>query len=297
MAPWTSEKLTTRSLLFCSLRRFLASINPEKTFDRLLFSTQKTAALRALENERKDRWFSDPYAATLAGPVAMSQARAFMRKKKNRNARSRISIRTLFFDTFVKENLHEGMQLVILGAGMDARVFRMDCISESNPVFEVDTSSVFDMKRQLLRQMNRQPSSRAPLIYVQSGVSSASWQEEIITAGFKPDVATVWLLEGLINYLSEETSRNLLRAIEQISASGSTLCLSTVPKKAEQRKRYKSCMPDPHTFLTELGFSVKKISAYKTSGNGDGDHILLEDDADRREGAYIFVIAEKKQDV
>ncbi|HEY2427576.1 MAG TPA: SAM-dependent methyltransferase, partial [Acidimicrobiales bacterium] len=98
------------------------------------------AALRAAESERSDRLFADPYAARFVAaaewvPGATSPALAVW-----------VAIRTRFLDELVLDATSgKCRQVVLLGAGLDTRAFRLDWPAGVR-VFEVDVPDVLDFK-------------------------------------------------------------------------------------------------------------------------------------------------------
>ena len=81
-----------------------------------------TAAARALEDERRDRLFTDPYSKLLAGDEGMKLLEDF-----NEAFTLVEAIRTRFFDDAIAEAIRNGIkQFVVLGAGLDTRPYRME---------------------------------------------------------------------------------------------------------------------------------------------------------------------------
>jgi hypothetical protein len=82
-----------------------------------------TAAVRALETQRPDRLFADPWANALAGETGSAWIRG-----KSADSVVPIVLRTRYFDDYLKRiNEQENIrQIVLLGAGLDTRAFRLD---------------------------------------------------------------------------------------------------------------------------------------------------------------------------
>src|SRR5205085_5608690 len=101
----------------------------------------------AVESERPDAHFRDPYARALAGErgtrIAASQAFG------DRNAWAFVA-RTVLIDRMIAEAIHDGADLVVnLAAGLDTRPFRMDVPAALRWV-EVDLPGILDYKEQIL---------------------------------------------------------------------------------------------------------------------------------------------------
>jgi len=134
-------------------------------------------------------------------------------------------------------------QLVLLGAGFDARAFRTFSSPEQSgqngtlqlsdlTVFEVDQPTTFDVKEAILNYPNVK--SRCPLTVKDRRVvpvdftQQESWADKLLQNGFDPSVPTVWLLEGLLYYLSDSTVDDLARDVGRLSAANSVLFFDSV---------------------------------------------------------------------
>jgi methyltransferase (TIGR00027 family) len=101
------------------------------------------AIYRALESERPDALFRDPFARRLAGERGARIARdaEFAR----RNAWSFVA-RTVLFDRFISDAVAGGADMVVnLAAGLDARPYRMDLPSDLQWI-EVDLPDILSYK-------------------------------------------------------------------------------------------------------------------------------------------------------
>lgn len=111
------------------------------------------AIVRAEEDSRPDgeRLFTDPYAAAFAalGAHAAESAKRFLDLPFFRDG---IRLRTRYLDDCVRDGLAAGLdQVVLLGAGFDARGLRMKEIETHRArVFEVDTPYQLARKQEAL---------------------------------------------------------------------------------------------------------------------------------------------------
>jgi len=81
------------------------------------------AMYRAIESERPDALFHDPYARLLAGPRGREISDAMPEAMR---AGWAFVARTVLFDQFIQQQVQAGVTLVVnLAAGMDARPYRM----------------------------------------------------------------------------------------------------------------------------------------------------------------------------
>ncbi|MET7942480.1 class I SAM-dependent methyltransferase [Streptomyces sp. NPDC005302] len=186
------------------------------------------ARVRALETERENALFRDPLAqafATAGGlwpsspPLPDDEA-----ARRRRLAVSySIVIRTKFLDDLLEQASASGVrQVVLLGAGMDSRAFRIDW-PEGTRLFEVDTPAPLEFKASVLRQ--KQAVARCERVTVAVDLRE-DWPAALAAAGHDPSVPTAWIAEGLLIYLPEDAVELLLARISAQSAAGSLMGLT-----------------------------------------------------------------------
>ncbi|MGB3761535.1 MAG: class I SAM-dependent methyltransferase [Rivularia sp. (in: cyanobacteria)] len=81
-----------------------------------------------------------------------------------------------------------------------------------------------------------------------------SWYDLLLDEGYRTDVPSVWLLEGLLMYLNEAQVNDLLSQIFALSMTGSYLGVDLVNIKALQgddkmRKHWRSGFDEPEKFV------------------------------------------------
>ena len=113
-------------------------------------------------------------------------------------------------------------QLVILGAGLDGRAWRMRELS-SVDVFEVDQLSSQDDKRRRTRQL--EPVART-LHFVPVDFTGDELDTSLKTAGHVDSTATTWIWEGVVPYLTPPAVREITGIIGRRSAPGSRLIVN-----------------------------------------------------------------------
>lgn len=109
------------------------------------FTSRFMAAIRSLESKREKPLFTDPLAAKLAGDDVIARALELDEQKSI----AYVQIRTKFFDDFLTNNLSKSRQVVLLGAGLDTRAFRLD-FPEGVSLFEVDRVDAIVYKNAIL---------------------------------------------------------------------------------------------------------------------------------------------------
>lgn len=186
------------------------------------------ARVRVLETQRENALFRDPLAqafATAGGlwpsspPLPDDEA-----ARRRRLAVSfSIVIRTKFLDDLLRQASASGVrQVVLLGAGMDSRAFRMDW-PEGTRLFEVDTAEPLDFKASVLRR--ERAVARCERITVAVDLHE-DWPGALAAAGHDPALPTAWIAEGLLIYLPEDAVELLMARISTRSAAGSRMGLT-----------------------------------------------------------------------
>ena len=181
------------------------------------------AAMRAHETTRDDRLFADPFAERLAGERGRELFAAGLVASGERSS-VQIVVRTRFWDEALLRAAQTIRQIVVLAAGMDARAYRLPW-PDGTVVYELDQPHVLAAKADLLA--GEQPRChRVPV-----GVDLAGdWPAATRSAGLDPAAASVWLIEGLLQYLDEAAVGALFERVDALSAPGSVLLYDVVGK-------------------------------------------------------------------
>lgn len=186
------------------------------------------ARVRALETERENALFRDPLAqafATAGGLWPSSPPLPDDEAARRRRLAVSLSIviRMKFLDDLLQQASASGVrQVVLLGAGMDSRAFRIDW-PEGTRLFELDTAAPLDFKTSVLRQEQAVP--RCERITVAADLRE-DWPDALTAAGHDPAAPTAWIAEGLLIYLPEDAVELLLARIDRQSAAGSRMGLT-----------------------------------------------------------------------
>lgn len=118
-------------------------------------------------------------------------------------------------------------QLVILGAGLDSRAWRLDSLKDT-VVFEVDFPASQAWKRERAASV---PYKAKDVRFVAIDFQRDQLEPLIRTAGFDPNKRTFWLWEGVTMYLSPQAVSDNLGAVAASSASGSRIAITYLRKK------------------------------------------------------------------
>jgi len=182
------------------------------------------AALRAAETERPERLFADLFAAAFvraAGPSDHPTVDAG-RRRRGASLAAWVAVRTRFLDDLVLDACARGCrQVVILGAGLDARAFRL-AWPDKIRVFEIDLPEVLEFKERVVRAEGWRASCERVTVPVDL---SENWSRPLGEQGFEAG-EVAWLAEGLLAYLSPEASDSLVIRATELSVPGSRLGLT-----------------------------------------------------------------------
>ncbi len=131
-----------------------------------------------------------------------------------------LGLRTGLIDRALNAALAEqATQLVLLGAGFDARAHRIAGLKNAT-VFEVDHPSTQGLKRKKAKSL---PIAAKEVRYTPCDFERVSLDDALLAQGFDPAQKTVWIWEGVTMYLELPAVAHSLTKIAQLSAKGSTL--------------------------------------------------------------------------
>ena len=179
------------------------------------------AAVRARETERPDRLFTDPFARDLAGRRGFAVMAASERAGGGENRF--IPVRVRWFDDLTVAAVAAGVrQVVLLGAGLDTRAYRLDLPADVD-WYELDRQEVLTAKDVTLAGCA--PRCRRHLVV---GDVRGAWVTPLLDAGFDWGGPTLWLAEGLFFYLTEQLIVEMLRNAAQLCGAGSLLAADVI---------------------------------------------------------------------
>ena len=112
-------------------------------------------------------------------------------------------------------------QVVILGAGLDTRAYRLDALARAT-VYEVDHPNT---QRYKAAQTEGLPVRARRLVRVPVDFERDRLDAQLAQAGHDPHQPTVWVWEGVSMYLEDPALMATLQQVHARSAPGSTLIL------------------------------------------------------------------------
>ena len=234
------------------------------------------AAYRSAVSLCNSSFLDDPFAALFAREACPERFKEILALPAPKLAR--FAVRTKFFDNFIRDCVHRRgiKQVVLLGAGFDARVLRgkdmrwdtlmpptARDLMESNVVtfYELDLPELINSKSELLERAGMGPraarSLGLPAVHrIGVDVMSDDWMALLQRYGFMKDRPTAWLLEGFLYYFDQPDVMRTLRAIADMSAPGSRIGMSAVSAAAASSDggKWKWGSDFPEAVLEEFGW-------------------------------------------
>ncbi|MFI6417205.1 class I SAM-dependent methyltransferase [Streptomyces sp. NPDC050842] len=194
------------------------------------------AAARAIETHRHDSLAQDVYAeqfvraasACTDWPVRIEQVPDGDDNPLWGRFARYFGLRTRVLDDFLLQSVRTDVrQVVLLGAGLDMRAFRLDWPSDL-VVFEIDRAGVLAFKQRVLTDLSAAPKVKRVPVPVDL---RADWVTALTTAGFDPAAPSVWLAEGLLFYLPSTAETNLIDTVDRLTTGGSALAFEAKLEK------------------------------------------------------------------
>jgi len=208
------------------------------------------AFLRAVENllPQDKQLFEDPYSEKILPPIykffviIMRPPRICnflmnMIEKSSPGVVGGILCRTRYIDDVLNNTIKEGFGAVVnLGAGLDTRAFRIPGI-ENIQYFELDSPELQKVKRAYVNKKIGELPSNVSLVPVD--FNSQDLGEELKKAGYALSAKTLFIWEGVTQYISKEAIDNTIKYVAQ-AHTGSKVVFTYVLESFING----SCVPD-----------------------------------------------------
>lgn len=199
----------------------------------------KVAIIRACESMKPDdeRICYDPYAIHFLDPgtrEALFQNAGTFRyilvqiENQLPGISGALVARVRCFDEFVQQSANAGCgQIVILGAGYDTRAYRLEGLKTLR-VFEVDHPDTIRVKVEKIQEIfGTLPSL---VTYIAADLEEDGLDRKLTDSGYDPSCRTLFLMEGLVMYLSPESVDRVLSFIVKNSPNGSRILFDYCPE-------------------------------------------------------------------
>jgi methyltransferase (TIGR00027 family) len=201
--------------------------------------------------------FSDPTALALLPDEARARVEQFRSGPPGGTARERMqrrflegralmmAVRTVAIDQAVRQAA--APQVVILGAGLDGRAWRMTELREA-VVFEVDHP---DTQREKVARAASLPGIAREVRFVPVDFTRDRLEDKLAAAGHDPNRPTIWIWEGVVMYLTRAEVEATLAVVSRRSASGSRLIIAYAAPGL--------LLPLIHLLLRRIGEPVRSV--------------------------------------
>jgi methyltransferase (TIGR00027 family) len=227
-----------------------------------------TAAARARESERADRLFSDAFAAALAAEDGADLLREFTPADEVLRENPYMPLRTRWYDDLLADL--DVPQVVLLGAGLDTRAFRLGWPA-GVVLFEVDDASVLQYKEARLDAIAAGP--RCERRSVPTDLRGP-WADDLLAAGYRPESPAAWLAEGVLFYLAESLAHSVVRRAWELAAPRSWLAAdllaadvlrspqgsASLRRLAEMGSAWQFGTDDVSQFISSCGWHVESVT-------------------------------------
>lgn len=206
------------------------------------FTAETMALQRSFESHRPKgrRLFCDPYAEAFLRPSLRALATASGIPGLRRLAvglydavggpgpRPSAIVRTKVIDDAVIAATTDGAQCVLLGAGYDTRAYRLPALKDHR-VFEVDQPITQTAKHLVVDRLGL---DGRHVTYVPIDFEHDRLADSLLTAGFDPVVRSIFVWEGVTNYLTGEAVDATLAVVHDLTTRGGVLILTYVDARA-----------------------------------------------------------------
>lgn len=189
------------------------------------------AARAAAHGRTSVAGFADPTALALLPERARQRVEQFCSGVTPKSFRERVQsalldkrsemmvVRTVAIDESVRNAASP--QVVILGAGLDGRAWRMSELADVT-VFEVDHP---DSQREKQKRVASLQQAAREVRFVPVDFTRDRLDDALASAGHESERQTTWIWEGVVMYLERTAIEATLRVLESRSAPGSRLVI------------------------------------------------------------------------
>jgi methyltransferase (TIGR00027 family) len=128
--------------------------------------------------------------------------------------------RTKYIDSLFRQAVRDGFeQVLILGAGFDSRAIRLSDQNGSPNVYEIDTVHTQQAKiKQYKKRKIRKPAHN---VYIPVDFDKEDLKAKLVQHDVVKDKKSLFILEGLIMYLSERSVEETFKLLDEYCAPGS----------------------------------------------------------------------------
>jgi len=225
--------------------------NREKT-EQIKLTADVVSQIRYLESNRKNPLVIDPFAYLFVSPAGNQMLNKALQKWPFFT--EYLIAREKYFDDHLRTFFQDERsgQLVIPGAGNDMRAERLPFLKDRK-IFEVDLPEKITLKKKIVEgALGRLPEQ---VSYIAADLSVTGFIKLLKQHGFNPHEKKVFLLQGLIYYLTPAGVDNLFEEILSVFSPDDLLLLDHVSKDFREDPPYPG---DPLEYLAARGFLINE---------------------------------------
>lgn len=203
----------------------------EKTVRRIESKTSRTAEFNCMFRaasyyEKVPQYKSDDYIAPKLLPkffmpvVKIGVFRSLFNRFFPPGMYEYVIARTKFIDSIFKRAiLGEFDQILIFGAGFDSRGIRFADLNKKTRIFELDMPITQEAKINQLKKggIKINPS----IVFISVDFNKESVEDKLLESGFKKNQKSLFILEGLLYYLSSQAVDNTFNVIDRLAGNES----------------------------------------------------------------------------
>jgi len=135
--------------------------------------------------------------------------------------------RTKYIDAVFRQVLSDQFcQILIFGSGFDTRALRFQKEARQTKIFELDAPAT--QKAKLGQYQNRHLSIPPDVVFVPIDFDREPIPLKLDQAGFKRDERSLFILEGVLEYLEPQSADQTFRTIRELAGAGSEVVFNYI---------------------------------------------------------------------
>jgi len=135
--------------------------------------------------------------------------------------------RTKYIDAVFRQSLSDQFsQILLFGAGFDTRALRFQEEARQTKIFELDAPATQEAK--LVQYQKRHLSIPPNVVFVPIDFDRESLPLKLDQAGFKRDERSLFILEGVLEYLQPQSVDQTFRTIRELAGAGSEIVFNYI---------------------------------------------------------------------
>lgn len=191
-------------------------------------SAQGIAVVRAIESAKPEgeRIVNDPYARQMVPGWMYNLVKFFSDlgygERRGPGVMEFLIARDRYIDDYLQQSLDEGIeQLVILGAGLDSRPYRFPQLKSGVKVFEVDHPASQATKLGKLKEIFGELPTHVTFVAID--FTEQDLAERLSIHAYDPTLKTLFIWQGVTQYLNPQAVDSTLAFVAQNSGPGSRI--------------------------------------------------------------------------